>query len=123
VVGGDLFADPLPRGADLASLVRVIHDHDDPQALRILQAVREALRPGGVLLLAEPMAGTQGAEPMGDAYFGFYLLAMGQGRPRTAQELERLLLLAGFTRVRTRDTRRPMLSRLMLAETLDPTVG
>jgi demethylspheroidene O-methyltransferase len=123
VVGGDVFTDPLPRGADLVSLVRVIHDHDDPQALRILQAVRAALKPGGVLLLAEPMAGTLGAEPMGDAYFGFYLLAMGQGRPRTAEQLEKLLLQAGFARVRTRDTRRPMLSRLMLAETLDPTVG
>ncbi len=24
---------------------------------------------------------------MGDAYFGFYLLAMGRGRPRTAREI------------------------------------
>jgi demethylspheroidene O-methyltransferase len=111
-----VFHDPLPEGADLISLVRVIHDHDDPQALRILRAARRALKPGGVLLLAEPMAGTLGAEPMGDAYFGFYLLAMGQGRPRTAEQLKALLLEAGFSRVEPRDTRRPLLSRLMLAE-------
>ena len=43
-----------------------------------------ALPPGGTLLLAEPMAGTPGAEPVGDAYFGFYLLAMGSGRPAHA---------------------------------------
>ena len=42
-----------------------------------------ALPADGTLLLAEPMAGSRGAEPVGDAYFGFYLLAMGSGRPRT----------------------------------------
>lgn len=115
VVGGDVFQDPLPRGADVVSLVRIVHDHDDAQALRILRAARQALAPGGVLLLAEPMAGTPGAERMGDAYFGFYLLAMGQGRPRTVEELSSLLEQAGFTRVEGRPTRRPMLTRLLVA--------
>jgi demethylspheroidene O-methyltransferase len=69
-----------------------------------------------VLLLAEPMAGTRGAHPMGDAYFGFYLLAMGQGRPRTADELQSLLLQAGFDHVAPRATRRPILSRLLVAQ-------
>ncbi|HRI51815.1 MAG TPA: methyltransferase [Pseudomonadota bacterium] len=116
VIGGDVFRDALPQGADLVSLVRVLHDHEDAQALRILQAVRRALPPGGVLLVAEPMAGTAGAEPMGDAYFGFYLLAMGQGRPRTSAQLRALLQEAGFARVRSSKTRRPMLTRLMVAE-------
>ena len=115
VVGGDVFAEPLPGGADVVSLVRVVHDHDDPQALRILQAVREALPPGGVVLVAEPMAGIAGAEAMASAYFGLYLLAMGQGRPRTPDELGALLTRAGFVRVQRRQTRRPMLSQLVLA--------
>jgi demethylspheroidene O-methyltransferase len=115
VVGGDVFRDPLPKGADVVSLVRVIHDHDDPQALWILRAVRAAIAPGGTLLLAEPMAGTPGSEPMGDAYFGFYLLAMGQGRPRTAEHLGALLSEAGFGRVRSVKTRRPMLVRALAA--------
>ncbi len=115
VVGGDVFGDPLPVGADVVSLVRVVHDHDDPQALRILQAVRKALPPGGVVLVAEPMAGTPGAEAMASAYFGLYLLAMGQGRPRTPDELGSLLTRAGFVRVQRRQTRRPMLSQLVLA--------
>ena len=111
VVGGDVLSDPLPRGADLVSLVRVLHDHDDPQALRILHAVYRVLPPGGVVVIAEPMARTPGAEAMGDAYFGFYLLAMGQGRPRTADELGSLLVRAGFVGVQHRRTRRPMLSQ------------
>ena len=116
VLGGDMLRDALPGGADLVSLVRVVHDHDDAAALRLLQAARSALRPGGKLLIAEPMAGTPGAEAMGDAYFGFYLLAMGQGRPRTPAVLVRLAVAAGFKRARVRKTRRPMLVRLLVAE-------
>ena len=59
--------------------------------LALLHAARRALPADGVLLLAEPMSGTAGAEPIGDAYFGFYLLAMGSGRPRTAEELRSML--------------------------------
>jgi demethylspheroidene O-methyltransferase len=113
---GDLFRDPLPAGADLVSLVRVLHDHDDDQALRLLQAIRAAVQPGAVLLVAEPMRGTTGAEAMGDAYFGFYLLAMGQGRPRSPRELGELLLRAGFGRPRLRSTRRPLLLQVLSAE-------
>jgi demethylspheroidene O-methyltransferase len=115
-VGGDMLRDPLPAGADLAALIRVVHDHDDAQALQILRAVRRALPPGGVLLLAEPMARTRGAEPSGEAYFGFYLLAMGQGRPRTIEELRDLATKAGFEHVRSLPTRRPMLCRLLVAD-------
>ncbi len=115
VAGGDFLHDSLPRGADLISLVRVIHDHDDAFALRLLAKARAALAPGGTLLLAEPMAGVGGAVPMGDAYFGFYLLAMGQGRPRRPDELVQLLRSAGFRRIRAHRTRQPLLSGLMTA--------
>ncbi len=114
-VGGDLLRTPLPKGADLCSLVRVVHDHDDDKALRILQAVRAALEPGGTLLLAEPMAETPGAEPIGDAYFGLYLLAMGSGRPRPPYELKAMLREAGFGGIQLRRTRRPMQTRLLVA--------
>jgi demethylspheroidene O-methyltransferase len=114
-IGGDLFRDPLPEGADICPLVRVVHDHDDGPALSILRAARQALPPGGTLLLAEPMSDTPSAEPIGDAYFGFYLWAMGSGRPRTAQELDAMLREAGFNRVKEMPTRRPLLTRLLIA--------
>jgi demethylspheroidene O-methyltransferase len=63
------------------------------------------------------MAGTPGAEPMGDAYFGFYLLAMGQGRPRSAAELAAMLQQAGFARVRPLRTDLPLQTGLLLAHT------
>jgi demethylspheroidene O-methyltransferase len=113
-VGGDFLAS-LPDGADVASLVRVIHDHDDDAAFAILRNVHRALARGGTLLLAEPMAGTPGAEAVGDAYFGFYLLAMGSGRPRSPATLMRLLAEAGFKRPRLVSTAMPMLTRLIVA--------
>jgi demethylspheroidene O-methyltransferase len=114
-VGGDFHVDPLPTGADVISLVRVIHDHEDAAALAILRAVRRALPPDGTLLLAEPMSGTAGAEPVGDAYFGFYLLAMGQGRPRTPAALGALVRSAGFQPPRLVPTHMPLQVRLLVA--------
>jgi demethylspheroidene O-methyltransferase len=112
--GGDFRTGPLPEGADIISRVRVIHDHDDNVALEILRTARKALPPGGTLLLAEPMAGTAGAETVG-AYFDFYLLAMGSGRPRTVEELTSMLQQAGFASVRLVPTRRTMLVRVLIA--------
>lgn len=115
IYAGDFLRDPLPVGADVASLVRVLHDHDDAPALAILRNARAALPVGGVLLIAEPMSGTPGAEPVGDAYFGFYLAAMGSGRPRTAAEISALVREAGFTRTRLVRTRSPLIVRLLVA--------
>jgi len=115
VTGGDFRTDPLPEGADAISLVRVVHDHDEATALGLLRATRRALAPGGTLILAEPMADTPGAEPIGDAYFGLYLLAMGRGRPRTAARLAEMLVEAGFAAPRLVRTRTPLLTRVLVA--------
>lgn len=119
--GCDFLKDQLPPGQyestkpDVASLVRVLHDHDDAPALILLRSVRAALAPGGKLVVAEPMAGTPGAEAMGDAYFGFYLLAMGSGRPRSASEIKAMLMRAGFSAVRDVRTPRPLLASMIEA--------
>jgi demethylspheroidene O-methyltransferase len=113
--GGDVFADALPAGADVVTLIRVLHDHDEDRALRLLRAIRAALAPGGTLLVAEPFAGTAGAAPIGAAYFGFYLLAMGSGRPRRFTEIELLLKAAGFSAVTRIRTNQPMLTGLLKA--------
>jgi demethylspheroidene O-methyltransferase len=115
-VGGDFLRDELPAGADVLSLIRVVHDHSDDGAAALLRAAHRALPPKGVLLLAEPMLGTPGAETVGDAYFGFYLLAMGRGRARTPQELQQMLATAGFASSQVLRTRQPLQSRLILAK-------
>ncbi len=113
--GGSFFDDALPQGADIVSLVRVLFDHDDAHALDILRAARAALPVGGTVLVAEPMAQAAGARAMGDAYFGFYLLAMGRGQPRSAADLKALLELAGFAQVRSVRTRLPLQAGVMVA--------
>ncbi len=116
-VGGDARRDELPTGADLISLIRVLHDHDDADAMALLRAARRALPPGGTLLVAEPMADTPGAHAMGHGYFGFYLLAMGSGRPRSPQRIGAMLRQAGFPQWRLRPTNTPLLSRVITAKT------
>jgi demethylspheroidene O-methyltransferase len=115
VAAGNFFEDPLPRGADLISLIRVLHDHDDAAVLQLLMAARAALPESGTVLIAEPLSGTRGGERVADAYFGFYLLAMGQGKPRSSTHLARLLAAAGFRKPRLRRTRMPMNVRVLSA--------
>ncbi|MBU3630927.1 methyltransferase [Polynucleobacter sp. AP-Melu-500A-A1] len=112
-VGGNFFQDPLPKGCDLATLVRVIFDHDDVRVKQLLANVFDALNPGGTLLLAEPMAETKGFEAMGHAYFGFYLLAMGRGRPRTEAEIRGLLSEAGFTGIELLNSYMPLNAQIL----------
>ncbi len=119
IFGGSFLADPLPQGADLITLNRVILDHDDATALRILRAVRRVIPANGVLLIAETMSGLGGSRAVSDAYFGFYLLAMGRGRPRTLAQIGALLEEAGFGRARAVATRRPLLTNLVIARPQD----
>jgi demethylspheroidene O-methyltransferase len=113
-IGGDLFAGDLPTGHDLACLIRVLYDHDDARAARILAAARGSLGPDGVLLIAEPMAETPGAERVG-AYFAFYLLAMKGGQSRSFDRLAGMARAAGFRRIERIATRTPMLTSLLVA--------
>jgi demethylspheroidene O-methyltransferase len=115
VFGGDFTKDELPQGASLVTLVRILHDHNDAKVLQLLRAIRAMLPERGVVLIAEPFAGTAGAQPVGAAYFGFYLQAMGSGRARRADEIKELLTQAGFSRLRHLQTGQPLLTGLMIA--------
>ena len=114
-VGGNFLDDPLPEGFDAISVVRILHDHDDDAVMTLLRGVRQAIPPHGTLLIAEPMLGTPGAERVTAAYFGFYLMAMGQGRARAPDEITRMLGQAGFGRIKMHRTTAPLLVRVISA--------
>jgi demethylspheroidene O-methyltransferase len=116
VHAGNFQTDPLPSGADLITLVRVLLDHGDQVALTVLRRAREALEPGGTLLVVEPLAGIRGAERVGDAYFGLYLFAMGRGRARTIAQHQALLRAAGFSKTRIVPTRYPVHTGIIAAQ-------
>jgi demethylspheroidene O-methyltransferase len=112
VVAVDFFVDPLPE-ADLVSLVRVLHDHDDDGVARVLDNVARHC-PGVKLAVIEPMANPR--RPSGlDAYFPWYFRAMGQGRYRTREELSALLSAAGYRKIRPLPSRNPTLAKGLLA--------
>ncbi|WP_075217411.1 methyltransferase [Mongoliimonas terrestris] len=115
-IAGDFRRDPLPAGADLITFVRILHDHDDATVRLVLQKAHAALAVGGRVLIAEPMADSGGNPRVGGAYFNFYLLAMGHGRPRTPQALTTLLRDANLSNPRRLKTRRPMLVSALVAE-------
>jgi demethylspheroidene O-methyltransferase len=116
-IGGSFFSDRLPDGADIVSLVRVIHDHDDANVMTLLRAIHRTLPGNGTLLIAEPLSGVRGSLPIGDAYFSFYLLAMGSGRPRTFERLRDMLTEAGFADVALQPAAMPMLTSVITART------
>jgi demethylspheroidene O-methyltransferase len=113
-VEGSFLTDPLPKGADVISLIRVVHDHDDDAVLNLFARVREALPKDGVLVIGEPMSGPSGADPV-SAYFAMYLHAMGSGRPRSFTALQKLLKQSGFRGVDQRPTRIPMIASVIVA--------
>lgn len=112
---GNFFEDPIPEGYDIVSLVRILHDHDDEPAMRLLRNIRKSLKSGGRLMIAEPMARIPGAEGMGEAFFGLYLWAMGSGRPRSPQEISEMMLKAGFARTRPVATLQPVNASIVIA--------
>jgi demethylspheroidene O-methyltransferase len=109
VIGGSFLSDPLPSGADVVTLVRIVHDHDDESVGKLLAAIRRVLPREGSLVIAEPLSGVRGTESVTDAYFNLYFAAMGSGRTRTASELQALGKQAGFAQFRQIRTRNPLL--------------
>ena len=112
--GGSFLVDALPTDADLATLIRIAHDHPDHDVLTLLKAIHRALPPGGTLLLAEPMAQDDPQAAQGDAYFHFYLLAMGSGRLRTRHELSSLMERAGFCLIEAVPTQIPLHTQILI---------
>jgi demethylspheroidene O-methyltransferase len=113
VSGGSFFTDPLPRGADLISLVRICFDHSDTSVLALLRAIRRIVPETGAVIIAEPVSGDAKLAPITDAYYGFYLLSMGGGKTRNIEEFRALAREAGFSRTAQLPTRRPLLTGLI----------
>ena len=111
--------EPLPRGADAISLVRVLYDHRDDTVRGLLAAIRAALSPGGLLIVSEPMTGGMAPTRPGDAYFALYTLAMETGRARSVDEIAALCVEAGFTDIRMPAPRRPFVTRVVTARTVN----
>lgn len=105
---GDFRLGPLPQGMDIVSVVRVVHDHDDPAIEALFHNIRRSVAPGATVLIAEPFAGDPATARVTDAYFNFYFAAMGQGRTRSPREIAALAARAGFGQLRVWPTHMPL---------------
>lgn len=112
---GSFRDDPLPRGADAISLIRVLYDHDDSTVVALLRAVHAALPAGGRLIVSEPMSGGAQPDPVTDVYFAFYTLAMQTGRTRSAAEIAALLAAEGFQNINVHKGFRPYVTSVITA--------
>jgi hypothetical protein len=93
-VGGDFF-ESVPA-ADVYLLSYVLHDWDDASCLRILRNIAKAADPGARLVLVEAVL-PPGDIPSPVRGMDLTMLALVNGRERTADQLRELLDAAGFT--------------------------
>ena len=112
---GSFRDDPLPRGADAISLIRVLYDHDDSTVAGLLAKVHAALPANGRLIVAEPMSGGDRPDRATDVYFALYTLAMQTGRTRSGAEIASLLAAAGFENIRIHWGYRPFVTSAVTA--------
>jgi SAM-dependent methyltransferase len=120
IVTGSFF-DPIPADGDVYVLSRVLHNWDDDDAVRVLRRVREAISPGGRLIVFEELLpapaqdAPAGAPPAGPAaddgppgpaspgrpaagghLIDLLILLMLSGCDRTGEQYRSLLAAAGF---------------------------
>lgn len=99
IVAGDFFSF-VPEGGDAYVLKSVLHDWGDEQCTLILQRCREAMPPGGKLLVVEQVFPARiEAEPstLQTARLDVAMLLQTQGgRERTQSEFEQLLGMVGL---------------------------
>lgn len=115
ITPGSFRDDPLPQGADVITLIRVLYDHADETVLSLLRAVHAALPAGGTLVVSEPMTGGDHPNRSGDAYFALYCLAMQTGRARSPDRIRALMREAGFSDTRDHGTSRPFVTHALSA--------
>lgn len=99
VVAGDFFEDPLPP-ADLYALSRIVHDWSEPKIVQLLTKVRDALPPGGAVLIAEKLLEDDKRGPQWAQLQSLNMLTCTEGKERTLAEYEALLLRCGFADVK-----------------------
>ena len=89
------FFERVPAGADAYTLSHIIHDWDEASCLKILGNCRDAMKPGGRVLLVEMIIPGPN-EPHPGKLLDLIMLAVPGGRERTPAEYEALFKKAGL---------------------------
>jgi hypothetical protein len=100
LVGGSFF-ESVPAGADAYLMKAILHDWEDPDAVRILRTIRAASTPTSALLLVEAVVGLPN-EDLLTKFADLNMLVMPGGLERTEAEWRDLLAAGGFGLVEIR---------------------
>ena len=94
LIAGNFF-EGVPPGGDAYLLKHIIHDWEDPEALKILQNCYKVMPEGGRLLIIEQII-PPGNQPSPAKFWDLTMLIVCGGKERTAQEYRQLLKAANF---------------------------
>ncbi|HXZ85902.1 MAG TPA: methyltransferase [Myxococcota bacterium] len=106
VMSGSFF-ESVPAGADAYLLKDVIHDWDDPKCARILGHCRDALAPGGRVLIVDRVI-RPGNDPDWSKWLDVNMLVVPGGQERTEQEFRALLEKSGLRLLKVHPTESPL---------------
>jgi O-methyltransferase len=112
-ISGGSFFDRVPSGCDAYLMQAVIHDWDDDSCVKILTNVRDAMGPGGRVLVIESVLKPTPApiDQFARTFDLVMLVITGAGRERTRAQFDSLFARAGL-RVR-RDVTLPTLFHVL----------
>jgi SAM-dependent methyltransferase len=94
---GDMFADPVPAGADVILLSNVLHDWDVPECRKLIQRCAAALPAGGRLLIHDVFLNDALDGPLPIALYSAALFFLTEGRAYSAAEYRGWMREAGLT--------------------------
>jgi len=98
VMPGDYHVDGLGSGYDVVYISNIIHSLGDAETARIFAKCRDALAPGGRLLVKDFYLDDTGAAPAFPARFSVNMLVASEGgKSYTESETRALMTAAGFS--------------------------
>lgn len=101
LVAADFEQDPLPADHDMVFLSAIVHQNDRAQNRKLFAKAREALNPGGRIVIRDHVMDPSRTRPPAGALFAVNMLVSTRGGTTyTFQELEEDLESAGFVQVR-----------------------
>jgi ubiquinone/menaquinone biosynthesis C-methylase UbiE len=101
LVSGDFYKDPLPTGHDLALLSAIIHQNSQEENKALYRRIRDALDPGGRIVVRDYVMSSDRTAPLEGAMFAVNMLAGTRfGSTYTYQEIADGLAAVGFYRIR-----------------------
>lgn len=98
---GDMFADPVPPGAEVILLSNILHDWDLPECQTLVNRCAAALPPGGRLLIHDVFLNDAHDGPLPIALYSAALFSLTEGRAYSAAEFRQMLLTAGLSPAET----------------------